>query len=124
MIAALELVAYVTAGLSVLLLLMAIPPRVPRAAALAVMGLAEAAVLVGIGLDVATIVGGRQVPDMLTHVSYLLTTPLIIPAGFALTYQKLDRWGLVIVGIASVIATFMVIRQLQTMGVPFGYLNV
>ncbi|MDO5697512.1 MAG: hypothetical protein Q4G51_06015 [Dermatophilus congolensis] len=124
MIAALELVAYVTAGLSALLLLMAIPPRVPRAVSLAVIGLAELAVLVGVGIDVATIVGGRQVPEMLTHVSYLLTTPLIIPAGFALTYKKLDRWGLVIVGIASVIATFMVIRQLQTMGVPFGYINV
>lgn len=124
MIAALELVAYITAGLSALLLLMAIPPRVPRGVALAVIGLAQLAVMIGIGIDIATIAAGREVPDMLTHVSYLLTTPLIIPAGFALTYKKLDRWGLVIVGIASVIATFMVIRQLQTMGVPFGYLNV
>ena len=124
MIAALELIAYITAGLSALLLLMAIPPRVPRWLALAVIGLAELAVLVGIGIDVATIMGGRTIPDMLTHVSYLLTTPLIIPAGVALTYKKFDRWGLVIVGIASIIATFMVIRQLQTMGVPFGYINV
>ncbi len=124
MIAALELIAYITAGLSALLLLMAIPPRVPRWLALSVIGLAELAVLVGIGIDVATIVGGRAIPDMLTHVSYLLTTPLIIPAGVALTYKKFDRWGLVIVGIASIIATFMVIRQLQTMGVPFGYINV
>lgn len=124
MIAALETVAYVTAALSALLLLMAIPPRVPRRLSLAVIGLAELAVLVGIGIDIATLVGGRKVPDMATHISYLVTTPLIIPAGFALTYKKLDRWGLVIVGIATVIATFMVIRQLQTMGVPFGYLNV
>lgn len=126
MIAALEAIAWITAALSAVILLLAIPPRVPRTLALAVTAAAQLAVMIGIGIDIAALVRGeaRDIPSMATHISYLVTTPLIIPAGFALTYKKLDRWGLLIVGVAAVIATFMVIRQVQTMGVPFGYLNV
>lgn len=126
MIAALEVVAYISAGLSAVLLLMAIPRSVPRPLALSVIGAAQVVVMIGIVIDIAALVIGeaRQIPNVATHVSYLITTPLIIPAGFALTYKKLDRWGMLIVGIAAVIATFMVIRQVQTLGIPFGYLNV
>lgn len=126
MIAALEVVAYISAGLSAVLLLMAVPRSVPRPLALSVIGAAQVVVMIGIVIDIAALVIGeaRQIPNVATHVSYLITTPLIIPAGFALTYKKLDRWGMLIVGIAAVIATFMVIRQVQTLGIPFGYLNV
>lgn len=126
MIAALEVVAYISAGLSAVLLLMAVPRSVPRPLALGVIGAAQVVVMIGIVIDIAALVIGeaRQIPNVATHISYLITTPLIIPAGFALTYKKLDRWGMLIVGIAAVIATFMVIRQVQTLGVPFGYLNV
>lgn len=126
MIAALEVAAYLTAALSAVILLLAIPKSVPRALALSVIGAAQLVVMVAVGVDIAAVVTGepRHIPSMATHISYLVSTPLIIPAGFALTYKKLDRWGLIIVGVAAVIATFMVIRQLQTLGIPFGYLNV
>lgn len=126
MIAALETISIVTAVLSAVILLLAIPRSVPRKLSLAVIGSAQLAVMAGIAVDIVALVTGeaRQIPSMATHISYLISTPLIIPAGFALTYKKLDRWGLVIVGIASVIATFMLVRQVQTLGVPFGYLNV
>ncbi len=124
MIPVLMNIAYLVAALAAALLLLAIPPSVPRKLSLAVIALAEAAVIAGAGTDIAIVASGQPVPDLATHISYLVSAPLIIPAGFALTYRKLDRWGLVITGIATVISAFMVIRQLQTMGIPFGYLNL
>ncbi len=124
MVALLEYLAVVVALLAVALLVGAAVGRFSRRAALAVLGLAQLAVMVGIGLDIAALVQGQPVPDMPTHVGYLLSTPLIIPAGLALTYRKIDRWGLLITGVATLIAAIMIVRQVQTMGIPFGYLNV
>ena len=54
----------------------------------------------------------------------LVSLPFIIPAGYALTYKKIDRWGLLILGVATLICAIMIIRQVQTLGIPFGYVNV
>lgn len=114
----------VTTGIGALLLLAAIVGRLPRPVTLALVGLAEAAVLVAVVADIVYVAAGNPGPALITHISYLLTTPLIIPAGFALTYKKFDRWGLLIVAVATLIAAIMIVRQLQTLGIPFGYLNV
>lgn len=115
---------WVTLACAAVLLLGALIGRLPRPVVLATLAIGEAATLVAVAADVVWLVQGHPSPNLITHISYLLTTPLLIPAGFALTYKKFDRWGLVIVGVAALIATFMVIRQLQTLGIPFGYLNV
>ncbi|MDO5628844.1 MAG: hypothetical protein Q4G43_11045 [Mobilicoccus sp.] len=115
---------WVTTACGVLLLLAAALGRLPRPATLGLLGLGQAATMVAVVADVIWLVQGHQSPGLITHISYLLTTPLIIPAGFALTYRKFDRWGLLIVAIATLIAAIMIVRQLQTLGIPFGYLNV
>lgn len=115
---------WVTTAMGVVLLLGAVVGRLPRPLTLAALGIGEAATLVAVVADVVWLIQGHPSPGLITHISYLLTTPLIIPAGFALTYKKFDRWGLLIVAVATLIAAIMVVRQLQTLGIPFGYLNV
>lgn len=114
---------YVVTVVGVILLLLAVPPRAPRRLALALLGVAELAILLAVLVDVVLLVRGWKTPGLGTHISYLVSTPFIIPAGFALTYKKLDRWGLLIVGVATLIAAIMIVRHLQTLGVLFGYLN-
>ena len=77
-----------------------------------------------VAADVAYVVSGHPGPTLATHISYLVSTPLLIPAGVALTYKKFDRWGLLIVAVATLIAAIMIVRQVQTLGILFGYLNV
>ena len=67
---------------------------------------------------------GWRLPDLATHLSYLISLPFIIPAGYAMTYKKIDRWGLLILAVATLIGAIMIVRQVQTLGIPFGYLNV
>lgn len=115
---------WVTLAAGVVLLLAAVVGRLPRPVTLGVLAVGELATLVAVGADIAYVVTGHQGPSLVTHISYLLSTPLLIPAGFALTYKKFDRWGLLIVAVATLIASIMIVRQLQTLGIPFGYLNV
>lgn len=115
---------YLVTAVGVVLLLLAIPPRAPRGVVLGLLALAELSIVAAVVADVVLLSRGWRTPGLGTHVSYLASTPFIIPAGFALTYRKLDRWGILIVGVATLIAAIMVVRHLQTLGVPFGYLNV
>lgn len=98
--------------------------RLPARAAFALLGAALAATIVGIVADVVLLVQGWKTPDLATHVGYLVSLPFIIPAGLALTYKKIDRWGLLILGVATLITAIMIVRQVQTLGLPFGYVNV
>lgn len=115
---------WVTLAMGVLLLLAAAVGRLPRRVALGVIGVGWVASLVAVVADVAWLVQGRETPGLATHISYLLSTPFIIPAGFALTYKKFDRWGLLIVAVATLISAIMIVRQVQTLGIIYGYLNV
>ncbi len=115
---------WVTLAMGVALLIGAAIGRFPRPLTLGVLAVAEVATLVAVGADIAWLIQGRSTPGLVTHISYLLSTPLLIPAGFALTYKKFDRWGLLIVAVATLIAAIMIVRQLQTLGIPYGYLNV
>lgn len=117
-------VMWVVTACGGLLLLLAAIGRAPRAVALGLCGLAYVATLVGVGVDVVLLVQGWRLPDLPTHLGYLIALPFIIPAGYALTYKKIDRWGLLILGVATLIGAIMIVRQVQTLGIPFGYLNV
>lgn len=108
----------------VTLLVLAAIGRAPRSLALGIAGLALIVTLVGIGADIVLLVRGWRLPDLPTHIGYLVSLPFIIPAGYALTYRKIDRWGLLILGIATLICAIMIVRQVQTLGIPFGYINV
>ncbi len=111
---------WIATAVGVLFLLAALVGTAPRKPALAVVALTEVAVLLGILADVVLLVRGQQTPDLVTHISYLLTVPFIIPLGAGLTYRKLDRWGLLIVGVACLITAVLVLRQLQTLGPIHG----
>lgn len=124
MLDVIAIAAWVVTALGALLLLGAAIGRVPRPVTIALLVLAELATLVAVGVDIVLLVQGFQTPGLATHISYLVSTPLLIPAGVALTYKKFDRWGLLIVGVATLIAAIMVVRQVQTLGIPFGYINV
>ncbi|WP_168583011.1 hypothetical protein [Gephyromycinifex aptenodytis] len=124
MIAAIEAAASIVAVLGAVLLVGAAIGRLPRPVTLGVLALAEFVTVAAVLVDVALVASGFRTPGLATHISYLVSTPLIIPAGFALTYKKFDRWGLLIVGVATLIAAIMVVRQVQTLGIPFGYINV
>lgn len=124
MIAAIEAAAWIVAGLGTILLLGAAIGRLPRSVTLGVLAIAEFTTIVAVGLDALVLAGGFQTPGFATHVSYLISTPLIIPAGVSLTYKKFDRWGLLIAAVATLIAAIMIVRQVQTLGIPFGYINV
>ena len=115
---------WVTLAVGVVLLLAAAVGRLPRPVTLGLLAVAELATLVAVGADIAYVVAGHPGPSLATHISYLVSTPLLIPAGYALTYKKIDRWGLLILAVATLIAAIMIVRQLQTLGIPYGYLNV
>lgn len=117
-------VVWVVTAIGVVLLLAALVGRFPTKGAFALVALAELAALVAVVADVGLLVGGFRTPALATHISYLLTVPFIIPAGLALTYKKIDRWGLLILGVATLIAAIMVVRQVQTLGIAYGYLNL
>lgn len=112
----------VTAAGAVLLLAAAVG-RLPRGVALSVVGVAEAASIVSVLAGVAGLLSGWESPELATHIGYLLTVPLITPAGFALTYKKIDRAGLLILAVAVLITAVMIVRQVQTLGMDFGHLN-
>ncbi len=111
---------WIATAVGVLFLLAAVVGKAPRVPALGLVGVAEAAVIIGLIADVVLLVRGQQIPDLVTHISYLLTVPFIIPLGIGLTYRKLDRWGLLIVGVASLVTAVLVLRQLQTLGPIHG----
>lgn len=115
---------WVCVACGVAFLLLAAIGRAPRWLALGLGGIGLLATLVGIGANVVLLVRGWNLPDLPTHLGYLISLPFIIPAGYALTYKKIDRWGLLILGIATLINAIMIVRQVQTLGIPFGYLNV
>lgn len=115
---------WVTLAVGVVLLIAAAVGRLPRRVTLGLLAVAELATVVAVVADIAYVVAGHPGPRLATHISYLVSTPLIIPAGFALTYKKIDRWGLLIVAVATLIAAIMIVRQVQTLGFLFGYLNV
>lgn len=123
MIDALRVATGLVTTVGVVILLAAAWGRLPRRATLTLLGIAQTGVVVGVVCDIAWLVQGHSMPDPVTHVGYLLTTPLLIPAGLGLTYKKIDRWGLLIVGVAALIAAVMMIRQVQTLGLRFGVLN-
>lgn len=128
MIEAMRVLTGLVTAVGVVLLLSAALARdgrrlLPRRAVFGLLGLAEAATLLGIVVDIVWLAGGRETPELVTHIGYLLTTPLLIPAGLGLTYKKIDRWGLLIVGVAALITAVMMIRQVQTLGLRFGFLN-
>ncbi len=107
----------------VALLAAAAAGRESRPLGVGLAGLALLATLVGVGADVVLLAQGWRLPDLPTHLGYLISLPFIIPAGYALTYKKIDRWGLLILGVATLIDAIMIVRQIQTLGIPFGYLN-
>ncbi len=114
------------AGVGVVLLLAAAAGRfalLPRRLTFGLLALAEAATVVGVAVDIAWLASGNSTPELATHIGYLVTTPLLIPAGLGLTYKKIDRWGLLIVGVATLITAVLMIRQVQTLGLRFGFLN-
>ncbi len=115
---------WVTTGVGVVLLIAAAIGRLPRKASLALVGIAQAASMVSVVAGVAGLISGWESPELATHIGYLLTVPLITPAGFALTYKKIDRAGLAILGVAVLITAVMIVRQVQTLGLDFGHLNV
>ncbi len=115
---------WIVTAAGVALLVLAAIGRAPRWLALGIAGAALAVTLVGIGANIVLLVQGWRLPDLPTHIGYLVSLPFIIPAGYALTYKKIDRWGLLILGIATLICAIMIVRQVQTLGIPFGYLNV
>ncbi len=123
MIDALRVITGIVTVIGLILLVAAWVGRLPRRVTLVLLAIAEAAVLVAIVVDIVWLLTGHDTPEFVTHLGYLLTTPLLIPAGLMLTYKKIDRWGLLIVGIATLIAAIMVIRQVQTLGLRFGFLN-
>lgn len=126
MIEALRALTGLVAGVGVVLLLAAAAGRfalLPRRLTLALLAIAQTATLIGIVVDIAWLARGNSTPELATHVGYLITTPLLIPAGLGLTYKKIDRWGLLIVAVATLIAAVMMIRQVQTLGLRFGFLN-
>lgn len=114
---------FVTA-IGVLLSLAAAVGRLPARVAFGLLGAAFVATVVGVAADVVLLVQGWKTPDLATHIGYLISLPFIIPAGLVLTYKKIDRWGLLILGIATLITAIMIVRQVQTLGLPFGYVNV
>ncbi|MEP7160041.1 MAG: hypothetical protein ABI746_02955 [Dermatophilaceae bacterium] len=114
---------WVVTATGVVLLLGAAVGRLPRGVALIVVGVAEAASIVSVLADIAGLVSGWESPELATHIGYLLTVPLITPAGFALTYKKIDRAGLLILAVAALITAVMIVRQVQTLGMDFGHLN-
>ena len=115
---------WIVTALGVVLLAAAAVGRLPRRLVFASMGVALLATLVSVGVDVVLLVRGWRTPDLATHIAYLVSLPFIIPAGVALTYKKIDRWGLLIFAIATLITAIMIVRQVQTLGLPFGYLNL
>lgn len=115
---------WVVTAIGVVLLALAAIGRAPRALPIGLCALALLVTLVGIVADVVLLAQGWRLPDLPTHIGYLLSLPFIIPAGYALTYKKIDRWGLLILGVATLIDAIMIVRQVQTLGLPFGYLNV
>lgn len=124
MIGFIEAVVWIVTAVGALFCLATVPGRLPRPVAFALFAVAEVAVLASVAVDVVLLARGWRTPDLPTHIGYLLSLPFIAPAGLALTYKKLDRWGLLIIGVATLIAAIMVVRQLQTLGVPYGYVNV
>ncbi len=123
MLESLRMITALVTGIGVVLLFAAAVGRLPRRATLALLAVAEVAVVAGVLIDIAWLVRGNSTPELLTHIGYLITTPLLIPAGLGLTYRKIDRWGLLIVGVATLITAVMIIRQVQTLGLRFGFLN-
>lgn len=126
MIEALRVLTGLVAAVGAVLLVAAALGRfalLPRRVTIGLLAVAQAATMVGVVLDIAWLAGGNSTPELTTHIGYLLTTPLLIPAGLGLTYKKIDRWGLLIVAVATLIAAVMMIRQVQTLGVRFGFLN-
>lgn len=118
-----QVITWIVTAVGVMLLIGAAIGSMPTRLTFALLGIAQAAVLVGVIVDIVALVRGQSTPELLTHIGYLITVPLLIPAGLALTYRKIDRWGLLIVAVATLITAVMVIRQVQTLGIPFGYLN-
>lgn len=114
---------WVVTAAGVVLLLGGAVGRLPRGVALIVVGVAEAASIVSVLAGVAGLLSGWETPELATHIGYLLTVPLITPAGFALTYKKIDRAGLLILAVAVLITAVMIVRQVQTLGMDFGHLN-
>lgn len=115
---------WIVTTIGVAFLVLAAIGRAPRTLALALAGIAVLVTLVGIGADIVLLTQGWRLPDLPTHIGYLVSLPFIVPAGYALTYKKIDRWGLLILGVATLICAIMIIRQVQTLGIPFGYVNV
>ncbi|WP_226345896.1 hypothetical protein [Agilicoccus flavus] len=115
---------WVTTAAGALLALGAAVDRIPDRVSLGLFGVAELGVIVAVAADVALLARGWVTPDLATHIGYLVSLPFIAPAGLALTYKKIDRWGRLILGIAVLIAAIMVVRQIQTLGIPFGYVNL
>lgn len=115
---------WIVTAIGVALLVLAAIGRAPRRLALSLAGIAVVVTLIGIGADVVLLVQGWRLPDLPTHIGYLVSLPFIIPAGYVLTYKRIDRWGLLILAVATLTCAIMIVRQVQTLGVPFGYLNV
>lgn len=104
----------------VVLLVAAIPGRAPRRMVFGMAGAAEVMVLLGIIANVIILIGGHQSPDLVTHISYLLSVPWFIPIAVALTYRKLDRGGLIMIAVGCLVTASLVLRQIQTLGVVGG----
>ena len=115
---------WIVTAIGVVFLVLAAIGRAPRPVALGLAGAAVLVTLVGVVVDIVLLVQGWRLPDLATHIGYLVSLPFIVPAGYALTYKKIDRWGLLILGVATLICAIMIVRQIQTLGIPFGYVNV
>lgn len=115
---------WIVTAIGVVFLVLAAIGRAPRPVALGLAGAAVLVTLVGVVVDIVLLVQGWRLPDLATHIGYLASLPFIVPAGYALTYKKIDRWGLLILGVATLICAIMIVRQIQTLGIPFGYVNV
>lgn len=120
MIAIIQVGLWTSTVIGVVLLLLAVLGRAPRSPVLVLAGLAEFTVVVGILVNVVMLLRGHAPPDLITHISYLLTIPFIIPLGVGLTSRKIDRWGLLIIAVACLVTAVLVVRQLQTLGVVDG----
>lgn len=114
----LDAIIWLCVGVGVILLLWAlVRPSAPKTPVFVLAGIAELGVIVGVIASIVGLIRGHQSPELVTHLSYLFTEPFVIPVGVAMTYKKIDRWGLVIIAVACLFTSTLVLRQWQTYGV-------
>lgn len=74
----------------------------------------QACVVVQAVLDVAGMVGGHRPAEPITHVAYLVTSLVVLPAATGAAGRDDDRWAGALVAVALLVLAVVVIRQETT----------